>query len=210
MNPETSNTNKAHKIKIIIGVSLPVLVILLAMAVTFLPNLFFNPKYDFIYALNDRQSSDYSYYYMNNGNVYDVVDGKLTMSKPVLRPEYVSKVGQPGYEKIQDFAPTQSLYRYKVATNTFEPITFEKAQAFTLTGNGSAPDGTILDNPGYYRGSVTEELFVGSYRGDDDINLMLRNGVWSKKISITNVGSNYYRSYYGGRDFNFLGWVVSE
>lgn len=210
MNSNINNENKAHRVKIIIGVSLPVLVILLAMAITLLPNLFFSPKYDFIYALSDRQTLDYSYYYMNGGNAYDVVDGKLTMNKPVLRPEYASKAGQPGYEKIKDFIPAQSLYRYRVATNTFEPITFEKAQTLNLTGNGSAPDGTILDNPGYYNGSVAEELFVGSYRGDDGINLRLRNGVWSKKISITNVGSNYYRSYYGSGYFKFLGWVVSE
>lgn len=203
--------DKANKIKIAIGVALPVLAILIVFAIAFVPRFFFTPKYDFVYALSSDTNSSYGYYYENNGRMYNVVDGKIEEQAPVIRPEYRPdyKGYKDAYTKLPEniVAPKQNLYRYKAKTDTFEQITLDQARKLTLTGNSSAPDGTVLDSPGYYGRGLVGEIIGGSR--NDGRNFHIRNGSWVRDITLTNAGSdNYY--YYGDGRFYFLGWVLGE
>lgn len=212
-NTNTNNTtsgNKANKIKIVIAIGLPLLVILVVFVVAFLPRLFFTPKYDFIYAISDNNSSAYSYYYFNEGKMYNVVDGKIERITPVIRPEYVNNGKEDSIKRLPVNLtnipePKQNLYIYRSKTDSFEPITYDQARKLTLTGNSSAPDGTVLVRPDYYSRGIVGEIIGGSR---DRRSFYLKNGTWVKDVTLSNADDNYY--YYGNNDFYFLGWVVSQ
>ncbi len=190
--------------KLIIGISLPVLVIIFVIGAVLLPKLFFNPKYDFIYSV-DQYCANYDCRFPSiNGygawSAYKVESGRISKESklPVQRifdsnsNSYQEKPVEPVYPK---------LYRYIATTGSFNEISLEDAQRLVLTDSGSAPDGTVVVNESRGGSGFVGEILGG---GGRDYGLYMKNGSFSKKIIVQNGVST---DYYYNSNFHLLGWV---
>ncbi len=198
-----------NKTKIIIAVALPVLILLFVVGSVLLPRLFFTPQYDFIYTLesgcgyacNGNGWLPYSVTTAGTGTLGSLQKNPLPeIASPgadgMIQPPAVPKGANPHYPK---------LYLYQARTNSFSEISFEKANSLgRLTGDGSAPDGTVVSNGyGYGGRGLFGELFGGGYYNYD--KLYLKNGAWSKEITIQNSASP--DRYYDYNGFRLISWV---
>lgn len=100
-------------ITFIIGVSIPILMILFVAASIYLPGLFIQPKYNFLYVSGD----DYNYY-----KQYSVQNGTLTRNETQLGKDV-------------------RLYICDVAKNKSKEVSFEEARKLNLDSNNVSPDG---------------------------------------------------------------------
>lgn len=152
---------------LIIGFAIPILMILFIAASVYIPGLFSQPKYDFLYAAPN------AFYYEN---FYGVKNGRVTLNPQptVSNPHY-----KPG--------PTPQLYVHDVKANKSRPVSFEEASKFTLDPSTESPDGyTIKDD----NGSSTFFLF-GGFDRDYNSQYIVGHNV-SKKLDVKAIGVNYY------------------
>ncbi len=187
-----------EKTKLVIGISLPLIIILIVVALSVVPKFFFNPKYDFVYTVGS--SCGEYYYYCNNYGApwssYKIVDGKIT--KETELPKFPDG---PKENKPTLVYPT--IYYFDVTKGTFKEISFEEARKLNLI-NGTAPDGTIVTS-GYdnNNGGVFGMMFGGGGYSTRN-GLYLRNGRASEKIVVQNGTQN---DYYYNSNFHLVGWV---
>lgn len=197
-----------NKTKLIIGVSLPIVVILVVVIAVALPKMLFTPKYDFLYTVDSpcgNYYSDCSYpYKYGNGyfkwTPYNISDDKLV--KETIPSLADVSIDQTVRDNLKLAYPP--IYRYSVDTDTFKQISFSEASQLVLLGSGSAPDGTTVVN-NYYNGSLVSEIFGGR---SDRQGYYLKNGSFSKQITIQNAGQPYYyNSSFRLLGFRLLGWI---
>ncbi|MDE2439283.1 MAG: hypothetical protein KGN01_07890 [Patescibacteria group bacterium] len=165
-------------ITLIVGISIPVLMILFVAASIYLPGLFVQPKYNFLYVSGD----DYYYY---NQYQYSVQNGKLVRNE-ITRPE-----GQT-YPPQRDV----KLYVYDVAKNESKEISFAEAQNLNLDSSNVSPDGFEVTYGS--RGDGFFPFFF--YSGTDYNNRYLKGHNVSKKLNLQLSGSYY-------NNFRFIGWI---
>ncbi len=195
-------------IKLIIGLSLPILVIIFIIGSVVVQKMIFKPQYDFLYTVDSYcVNSDCRFYYnYNTWNAYKIVDGKI--AKETIFPK-VDSYYERSYpdQPINKFEPQYpKIYRYSVKNDSFSEISFDEVQKITLTDSGSAPDGTVVvtDSGNRGGGGLITEVFVGggySYR----YGLYMKNGSSSKKIIVQNGAQDNY--YGGNNNFHLIGWV---
>ncbi len=165
-------------ITLVIGISIPILMILFVAGSIYLPGLFIQPKYNFVYV-----SSDDSYYYSQYQ--YSVQNGKIVRNE-TQRPE-----GQTYQPQID-----VKLYVYDVAKNESKEISFEEAQNLTLDSKNISPDGFEITY-----GSSGEGFFLFFFYSRTDYNTRyLKGHNVSKKLNLQLSGSYY-------NDFRFIGWI---
>ena len=168
---------------LILGLSIPILMVLFVAISIYLPRQFSKPGYDFLYIIGtDTYYSEYTYSVENGvltreqNNTYQNKD--LYYSKPLV-----------------DYGPPK-IYIYSIENDLAREISFEEAQAYKLDNNAKSPDGFEIS-----RGSGAEIVpFSGSY---DYNSQFIRNGNYSKKLNIQVPASS--DRYY---DFRLLGWVI--
>lgn len=165
-------------ITLIVGISIPILMILFVAASIYLPGFFIQPKYNFIYTSGD----DYCYH---NQYQYSVQNGKLIRNE-ITCPE------------SQTYLPQRDtrLHVYNVAKNKSREISFEEAQNLNLDSNNLSPDGFEVTY-GNHGGGFFPFFF---YSDTDYNNLYLKGHNVSKKLNLQLSGS--YRN-----NFRFIGWV---
>ena len=166
-------------ISLIIGLSIPILMVVLVAASIYLPGMFAPaPKVNFLYVSGD----DYW-----QGRAYGVENNQLII-KEVKHPDnYVPK--------------TVHLYIHDVSANVSKEITFESAQKLNLNSNTQSPDGYKM-----VYGSREDGFFPFFYSSGRDYNAMYLQGhSANRKLALeTNAdGRNYY---YSDR-VRFLGWI---
>jgi hypothetical protein len=193
-----------NKTRIIVGISLPIIVVIVVVIAAVWPRLFFHPKYDFLYTVDSpcgSYYSDCSYPYRYGDGFfrwapYKIVDGKLAKeSIPNLTNVAIEQVAKDNFKFA--YPP---IYRYSVDTNTFKQLSFDEASQISLLEPGSAPDGTTIINGGYNE-NLIGAIFGGRSNGQ---GLYLKNGSFSKQIIVQNASQPYY-SY--NASFRILGWV---
>lgn len=188
--------------KLIIGVSLPLLVILFVISLIVFPKMFFNPKHDFVYTTDQTfTGSEYNfprYSDARNWKPYEITDGKINEIK---KPEITMTDPQNPAKTIFLELNYPKLYVYHVNKNSFEEISLEQAQKLNLTNGGSDPDGTIVTSGGQgNRGLFVDMMGGNSYY----YGLYMKNGSFTKKITIQNGGQP---DYYYNSNFSLIGWV---
>src|SRR5574343_41801 len=184
-------------IKLIIGLSLPILLIAIVLISVIAQKMMFKPQFDFVYTVDPYCNYNCLYYSSYPWNSYKVVDGKIVKETaiPKTNPSNPSDKFEPLYPKI---------YKYSVKANTFSEISLEDAQKITLTDGGSAPDGTVVvGDDNRIGGGVLSEILVGGYNSYK-YSLYLKNGSISKKIFVRNGEQD---NYYAIKDFHLIGWV---
>jgi hypothetical protein len=165
-------------ITLVVGISIPILMILFVAGSIYLPGLFIQPKFNFLYM------SGYDYYYFNQYQ-YFVQNGKLVRSE-IQRSE--NQIYQPPREV--------KLYVYDVAKNESKEISFEEAQNLNLDPSPISPDGFEI-----VYGSRSESFFPFFFWSERDYNtLYLKGHNVSKKLNLQLSGSYY-------NNFRFIGWI---
>jgi len=155
---------------LIIGFSIPVLMILFVAISIYVPGIFLHPKFNFLY------SGDGNY---NNEQTYTVNDGHLTLDHQ-MNP----------YPNNKPY-PSPSLYIHNVVTNESKPISFRDAQNLNLDSNIESPDGYKIED-----GNPSDGFFPFFWydNRNENAKYIVGHNV-SKKLNITINGSNYYYSF---------------
>lgn len=188
---------------LIVGISLPVLLVLLFSLATVVPRYFVDPpKYNLIFSIN---SPDYSRNPRLNGQLLINVENKK------LRARFlVNKKKEATYFNLTH------LYLFEAATgniheipinlppsniNSDRELPIPETENFTIETNTIAPDGYEYRAPSYESGGLMGELIVG---GRHSRTPSIAKGSYTIKIPPTGQGSYY--SY--GYDLHFIGWVI--
>ena len=77
-------------IPLLIGITLPIIFILIISVVIFTPSLFIKPQYNFLYSNNDSYYYDYRY-----SNTYTVENNRLSLSPLPATSGVTYKDGNP-------------------------------------------------------------------------------------------------------------------
>lgn len=153
----------------IVGISIPILMIILVAASIYLPGFFIKPQYNFLYV-----NGDDSYY--NERHQYSVQDGKL------IRNEMKDSEG-----KAYTYA---RLFLYDVIKDKSREVTFEEAQNLGIDPSDVSPDGFEIAY-----GSHGSGIFPFFFYSNTDYNTRYLTGHnISKKLNLQLIGS-YYNSF---------------
>ena len=179
---------KNKNLPIIIGLSLPVMLILMIALSIYLPQLWTSPpKYNFIYAINK------SYYPFEE---YYVENDKLA-KRPKTYPQ------QPN---VQPASGEVKLFIHDLTNNKSREISFEDGQRFKLNGAFTSPDGFQVTY-GTTRDYSLFSLFFNSY--EENYNqLFLKKGNYTKKFNLPLPSTYYSYTYY--QNFHFVGWIIEQ
>ena len=166
-------------ITLILGISIPILLILFVAASIYLPNLFVEPpKFNFLYVVGN----DYNYI-----EQYSVQDNKLVKTE-IIQPENVI------YKLPVD---DSKLFIYDVVKNESKEVNFDEAQKLNLDSSNVSPDGFEIAY-----GSTSNGFFPFFFSSTDYEVQYLKGHNISRKLNIPIDGSRPY--YY---NFRFLGWI---
>lgn len=170
---------------IIIGVTLPIIFILLISLLAFGPTWSIKPAHNFIYSHDNR---DY-YYGRHYRNEYDVEGGKV-----VMKSRAISKVNQENVT-FEDAPP---LFLYNVSNNSTHEIGLAETMALNLDPGPTSPDGYLVE---YRSGNYGVFELFGSNNSV--------SGYYMTKDQAGKKLPGFQNDRYGGYDsnFKFLGWV---
>ncbi|MBI2589818.1 hypothetical protein HYW32_02235 [Candidatus Berkelbacteria bacterium] len=168
-------------ITLILGISIPILMILFVAGSIYLPGLFIKPHFNFLYV-----SGDDSYYYYNSGHQYSVQNDKLVKNE----------IKQPENQNYNPPRVESKLYIYDVAKNEAKEISFTEAQNLNLDSSVKSSD----DFEVVY-GSRDSGFFPFFWGGTDYNARYLSGHNVSKKLNLQLNGSSYYNN------FRFIGWI---
>lgn len=169
-------------ITLVIGISIPILMILFVAGSIYLPGLFIKPHFNFLYA-----SGDDSYYYYKNGYQYSVQNDKLIKNE-------IKQLENQNYNPPR---VESKLYLYDVVKNESKEISFADAQNLTLNSSTKSPD----DFEVVY-GSRGDGFFPFFLGGETDYNARyLKGHNVNKKLNLQLNGGSYYNN------FRFIGWI---
>lgn len=167
-------------ITLILGISIPILMILFVAGSIYLPGLFIQPRFNFLYVSGD------DYYYYNNEQQYSVQNDRLIKNE-IKQPENGNYNPPRGEVK---------LFIYDVVKNESKQVSFDEAQKLNLDSNNISPDGFEV-----VYGSRGDGIFPFFFYSGTDYNARyLKGHNVSKKLNIQLSGSYYY-------NFRFLGWI---
>lgn len=179
-------------ITLIIALLIPVIMVLFIIGSVYIPKMFVNPQYSFVYSSVDA-NYNYNYQVTTEKFVYEVKNGKVVKNILPVRYDYNNK-------PIAEYGPTEKLYFYDVIKNSTKEISLDEAQKYNLNTESRSPDGYALErNYGNYG---IFELF-GSNRENN--GWYIKKGMGSKKLTFGNTNNLNYYSY---DQIKFLGWVL--
>ena len=163
--------NKINKknLPLILGFSIPIVMILFVAASIYIPGIFSNPKYNFLY------SSGQDYY---SRNIYQVRNGKL-IQVPQPTPSYRN------YTQYQD----PPLYIHNVKTNESTYISFTEALSLHVDTNSESPDGYKIED-----GQSSSGFFPFFWYDRNYYSKYIVGHNVSRKMNIIKSGANYYDS----------------
>ncbi|MFA5080685.1 MAG: hypothetical protein WC472_03650 [Candidatus Paceibacterota bacterium] len=149
---------------LILAISIPIAMILLIAISIYLPSLFMNPQYEFLYSM--------SRHFIYSNDNYVIENEKLLLNIES------SKDGTYGI-------PDMKFYIYNTINNTSKEISYEEAQKLRLDPNIKSIDGfEIVD------GNHESGFFPFYYSSRDYDSHYLKNSITSKKLNLK-VTSNY-------------------
>ena len=167
-----------QNLPLILGISLPVLMILFVVGSIILPGMFTQPETNFLFTVDDRYYGNYRRYAVENGKVAERPAPAVTDRESEFYKE-----------------GTARIYLYDAAKDSTKQIDLQEAQTYTLSTESKSPDGfevTMGSGDGGF-----PFFFGGSNYGE---RYLKGHGV-SRRI---NTGSE--STYYG--NFYFLGWIL--
>lgn len=151
--------DRNEKIPLVIGLSIPVMMILFIASSIYLPRIFNSsqPRYDFVFSTG-------------------IYFGRESF---VVRHKKIIKVTNPAPSPYQPYVEP-SLLLYDMTANKATPISYEQAQILMLTDERISPDGFEIAY-GTGESGILPLLFLGSY---DRGSVYLKRGSFSRKLNI--------------------------
>lgn len=183
---------KKEQLPLIIGLTIPVLLVVVLAAIIYVPRLYVTPQFDFVYA-----TGSYPVWIdpaTKTRIEYRVVNDRLT--KKVTPVAVESDPDKRDYYGVSETTPPD-FYRYDVSENVNKVLSEEEALGLLLNPAKMAPDGFEV---GY--GQTNENIFESVFGGRDYSQQVLTKG--SVGIPLNLVGES--NRYYG--EFNFIGWLT--
>ena len=178
--------NKAN-LPLIIGLSIPVIMVAILAAVIYIPKAYIQPEHDFIYAVGD-----YPIYTDPARNIqieYTVSGGKLLAKEtPYIHENKPYNTNDPEF------------FRYSVTEKTNTPLAKETVQQLALDPSSKSPDGFEL---GYARSQ--DNIFESMFGGRDYSQRVLKKDSVAVGIELLPNRSNTYYD----RQINLVGWVIN-
>jgi hypothetical protein len=172
---------KIKNMPLVVGISLPVIFIIIISVTFFVQSFYIKPQHNFIYT--------FSFDYYANGLGY-TDRYKVKGDRIVLEPVVLQK------NNIQENIPPP-LYLYNIKTNSYQQITFEEAQSYAIYPGRFSPDGYEV---AYH---YDRDVFGGLFGlREDDGEYFVSNGSGKKKLSGLSLDKNL--SY---RNLKFIGWI---
>ncbi len=166
-------------VSLVLGMAIPVLMIIFVAGSIYLPGLFIQPRFNFLYATGGDN------YYYNGGQQYVVQNGVLVQNE---------KKNQPPTGTITE----SRLFLYDVTRDESREISFDEARGMNLNSNLVSPDDFEVV-PGGRGGGI----FPFDFNSGVDYNARYVQGHnVSKKINWVRSSGTYYYN-----DFHFLGWI---
>lgn len=164
-----------EKLPLLVGILIPIGLVVLVFAYSFIPTLLVKPQYDFLYAKQDYDDSK-----------VQVISGKLTITESE-RDSY------DYYEEEDEYSvrstPDPEIYYYSVSTSTSKRVSIDEAMNYKLLGESNSPDGFRVG-----RNSSGGSVFPFYFSDEDDGLYLLGKGLKKK------VGSDYYLKFVGWVD----------
>jgi len=169
-----------------VGIFIPILMIIFVAGSIYIPNLFTQPKFNFLYATGGECfCSQYN-------QPYSIQNSKLIKNKiPILTIT-------PNARDISCDLPQNAakLFIHDTVKNENEQITFATAQQLNLDPNNKSPDGFEITRGGM-QGSIFSLLFYADSRYDK--SSALQGHYASKKFNAQTLGPC--------NNFRFIGWI---
>lgn len=186
---------------LVIGLTLPLILILLFFVATVLPkSLVPPPRHEMLFS-----TSQYNYQSPSTHQIAFIVKNgvlKARISKNDNKyPNYASRrlMAYDGKtDSVREIA--HDLSKIGDAADGSE-IIIEETKNLKIETSNKAPDGYTFDGPSYSHGGLAPELFIGGHRNRGP---RVKKGMAAYKIP--NTSDNY--NYYG--DVQFIGWVVEN
>ena len=181
---------------VLLAFILPIALIIIVALSTYLPSLFISTKYNFVYTSCTDGRSYYNYncdVYLKNR--YIVSDGKLVVN-PVDATQDLNKNGTPDFKEQY----SDRIFLHDTQKNESREISAAEAQALTLSGLITSPDGVTVSSH-YDRNGGDFFLFGGGY---SSYGYYLTKGNSRSKINLVNNSDQYYYQ----NNFQFIGWVL--
>ncbi len=186
-----------------LGLSLPLLLIIIFMASTVIPTMLATPpQYKLLFWNSDYGTTAYNY------KTSFVVEGgqlKMKLQTPA-QPSPYSDYNRPRLMVYDGKTNSIREINLNLPLNITEPqvIVLEDTQNMKIDTNMTAPDGYSVSAEYGWRGGLIPEIYgSGYYRGGPRV----KKGAASFKIPLEN--RNRY-GYYSYGEVNFIGWVVEE
>lgn len=161
-----------HSKDLLLLFSVPIVITVIAVIAVYLPRLFANPQYDFLYTFCDGYDCDNTY--ITDGN------GGITIRK--------SNADNDSYDYNRS---EEKIGLYDVSAGSTRIISYAEARSFYVYENSKSPDGYELERENDGGGF----LFWGDY----DESLQLKNGLKRKPVDLGLNASRYY--YYNDFNF---------
>jgi hypothetical protein len=192
MDKINATTTNRGKLSLVVAIALPVLAILFIAGAVYLPGLFEQPKYDFIYSRYDSNP----YIYSGEPASFTVKDGKLikiqTLYSGEDRPKVIdTSTGMP----IAPVEPT--LHYYDIDTNTSRPLVLQETSSMKLDGTLRSPDGFEIR-----QGNNGGGAFPFFYNGPTPSSMYIVGKYSSNKLDIELNSTDYWGS------IRFVAWVI--
>lgn len=183
---------------ILLAFILPISLIVALALSTYLPSVFLSTSYNFVYI---TCTDGINYYYSNCGKYletrYSVVDNKIIANT-------VDPTLDLDKNKIPDIYENNPvrIVLHDTKKNESREITFEDAQAITLSSIITSPDGVTVS--GHYNKNGGDFFFYIFGGGSYSYGHYLTKGKSRNKLNlINNTGTHYSLN-----NFKFLGWVL--
>lgn len=185
--------DRSSKISLIIGLSLPAIMVAIIAGLVFLPGKSLNPGMDFIYVVGPYPS-----YTTRSGDTItehelSIKDGKVLYAAT----SYNGRDGYASYPPEKVMAPR--FFIHHTATNTNKEISLEEISKLHLSPDRKSPDGFTLT-----LGKQSYGVFPFFFdRGTDWEHAYLSTEHASKEITLVSEASiNYY-------EVQLVGWVIA-
>ena len=186
---------------LVVGLTLPLLLILLFFVATVIPKAFGTPpQYEMLFTTSRYDYQDPPDYYLD----FVVKDQKLIVkahkNENKERRGYNSKLLMAYDGKTETVREINiDLAKAAIAAGGNEAV-LEETSNWTIDASRVSPDGYMLDGPSYRHGGLVGGIFGGGY---SDNSFRLKKGSVGYKIPDTQ-GVYYYNQ------MHFIGWVIKK
>lgn len=179
---------------IVLAFALPITLIIIVALSAYLPSLFFSTNYNFIYSSCTESINRYPYYCNNYlSKRYAVVGEELVVSTI----DSTQDLDKNGILDINE-SYTARIFLHDTEKNESREITLEEAQALSLNGLLTSPDGVTVSS------NYSRTEFFFPFGGSSSYGYYLTKGKSRSKLSLINNDDQYHYQ----DNFQFIGWVV--